>query len=300
MFSVRPTSGICLAHLRRIIPRRRWGTRVWDLLGAVKEDGGGGGDGGGEAVGFVADLEVFEPSSRGDRTEGFMDEDGFVGGECGDVGAEVDAVETGPSGGVEEGAKVMDGEGFDGVGEIGIGVAELVLALDAGRSDGSGGGLPEAVVGGVAAEAKDAVGGEGSELGDEAGVGGGEEGGVGELLGLVGEADEVFGDAGAGLAGEELEGGGGWGGLGEEFEAGESGGGGGESEETAAIHESSGGLHGEKGTRVARAVATMGRMVWDDGHGREDPGASSQVMRVTRTGAVRHILRFRNVAMVLA
>ena len=66
-----------------------------------------------EEVGLVAELEVFELGA-----EGFGDEGGFFGGALGRAGAEVDAVEAGPAGGVEEGAEVGDGLRRDGVGEL--------------------------------------------------------------------------------------------------------------------------------------------------------------------------------------
>ena len=123
----------------------------------------------------------------------------FFGGAAGGVGAEVDAVDAGPSGAIEESSEVVDGLGGDGVGERGGGFAVAGAAdLDV-RCGGGGRGLPIADVGGVAADAENAVGGEGSEFFDEAGVLEGEEGRVGELVGLVGEADEVVGDARAGF-----------------------------------------------------------------------------------------------------
>ena len=170
------------------------------------------------------------------EAEGFGNVGGFFGGAAWGVGAEVDAVDAGPAGGVEEGAEVVDGFGGDGVLELRGGLAVAVAAdVDVGRRGGRGG-LPVADVGGVAADAQDAVGREGAELLDEAGVFGGEEGWVGELVGLVGEADEVAGDARAGFAGMELEGRGGGGGLGERVKAGESGGGGRGEEEAATVH----------------------------------------------------------------
>ena len=72
------------------------------------------------------------------------------------------------------------------------------------------------------------MGREGFELADEAGVGWGEEAGVGELLDFVGESDEVGGDVGAGGLGGDFQGDGvGWGGLGTFFPLNSEGDGGG-------------------------------------------------------------------------
>ena len=57
-----------------------------------------------EEVGLVAELEVFELGAEGGEDDG-----GFFGAALGCVGAEVDAVEAGPAGGVEEGAEVFHG-----------------------------------------------------------------------------------------------------------------------------------------------------------------------------------------------
>ncbi len=110
-----------------------------------------GGPGGGvaeadfEHVGLVADLEVFELVAEGPGDEG-----GFVSGTLGGVGAEVDAVEAGPSGSVEEGLEIGDGKRCDLVGEFERLLAEVGLGVqdDVGGQRGAraGGGCPEADV----------------------------------------------------------------------------------------------------------------------------------------------------------
>jgi len=151
-------------------------------------------DGRAEAVGFVAYLEIFELCA-----EDLGGGDSFVGGKRWNIGAEVDAVEAGPSSGFEECAQIVDGFGGDRVGEVGIGVAYFVLALRARRGNGGWSGLPKAVVRRIAAEAEDTVGCDGAKLRDQASVRGGEEVRFGELLGLVGEANEIRGNRGTGL-----------------------------------------------------------------------------------------------------
>lgn len=71
-------------------------------------------NGSGEAVCLVADLDVFEFGAEGPGNEG-----GLFSGEGGGVGPEIDAVQTGPSGGVEKAAKLPDGLWGYGVNEIG-------------------------------------------------------------------------------------------------------------------------------------------------------------------------------------
>ena len=140
-----------------------------------------------------------------------MNELGLVGGARGRAGAEVDAVETGPAGGVEEGAQIADGLGRDGVREIhGRTLALWSLQDDVGRQRRVRAvrrRLPPADVRGVAAKTKHTVGRERTELLDEAGVGGGKEAGVGELLYLVAETDIVGGKRGTRLVGVQREGG---------------------------------------------------------------------------------------------
>ena len=154
-------------------------------------------DGRAEAVGFVADLEVFKAWA-----EGLADEGGLVRGQLRRVGAEVDAVEAVPIRGVEEAAQVADGLGGDVVDEVGWRVAHFVRPPGARRRDGLGRRLPEAVVRGVAAQAQHApaegnrvsplpAGRERAELLDQPGVRGREEVRLGELLRLVRQADEV-------------------------------------------------------------------------------------------------------------
>jgi len=82
----------------------------------------------------------------------------------GGIGAEIDAVKAGPASGIEEGAEVADCVGGYGVGEVEWGFfARRHAQDDVGgerRHGAVGRGLPPADVGGVAADAEDAVGGQ--------------------------------------------------------------------------------------------------------------------------------------------
>lgn len=200
-------------------------------------------------VGFVADLEPGEAVAQGAGGVG-----GFFRGGIGSGGAEIEAVDDGPVGGVEEAGEVVDGFGMDG----GVGVGHPVggaVGVSGWRRRGLvGTGFPPAVFAGVASDAEDALRAEGAEDGDEIAVRGGEEFGVGEFDFLVTEASVIKRD---GLRRGRAEGDGEWGFRGENAgrECGGGGCGEGGVEEAAARGAGRGHRHGLAGLNFRRGIA---------------------------------------------
>ena len=138
-----------------------------------------------EEIGLIADLKVLQIFA-----ESLRNKRGFFGCTLGSIGSHADAIEAGPSSGLEETRQVTHGFRGDGV-VLGFRLAFHLAGMRVFGLGRFGCGLPPCELAGVAAQTQHALRRECLELRNQAGVACRKEAGVSQLLHLIREADEV-------------------------------------------------------------------------------------------------------------